>query len=169
MTFKFCLFILYVVKVSTFVNVVDPEAIRICRTRLWNLDMDSSSTLRKHWAVLSLVTYTGNYQSVSIRTLTYLQRLTRCSWSNSPLPVRENVGHGQILTSFWRFQTPSLWVNSSWVVRHLGRIRHSKPHMLKRRLGLSLLYTETKLSSHRIEVTDRGSRFLMSQNTARPL
>lgn len=107
--------------------------------------------------------------SVSIRTLTYLQRLTRCSWSNSPLPVRENVGHGQILTSFWRFQTPSLWVNSSWVVRHLGRIRHSKPHMLKRRLGLSLLYTETKLSSHRIEVTDRGSRFLMSQNTARPL
>lgn len=74
MTFKFCLFILYVVKVSTFVNVVDPEAIRICRTRLWNLDMDSSSTLRKHWAVLSLVTYTGNYQSVSIRTLTYLQR-----------------------------------------------------------------------------------------------
>lgn len=74
MTFEFCLFILYVVciklKVSTFVNVVDPEAIRICRTRLWNLDMDSSSTLRKHWAVLSLVTYTTYYPNVSIWTLT---------------------------------------------------------------------------------------------------
>lgn len=75
----------------------------------------------------------------------------------------------QYLTSFCRFHTPSLCVNSSWVVRHFGRMRHSKPHMLKRRLGLSLLYTETKLSSQRMDVTDRGRRFLMSQNTARPL
>lgn len=48
-------------------------------------------------------------------------------------------------------------------------MRHSKPHMLKRRFGLSLLYTDTKLFSHWTVVTERGSRFLMSQNTARPL
>ncbi len=42
--------------IFTLVNVVDPEAMRICRTRLWNLPIDSSSTLRKHCAVLSLVT-----------------------------------------------------------------------------------------------------------------
>ncbi len=73
------------------------------------------------------------------------------------------------LTSFCRFQTPSLCVNSSCIVRHLGRIRHSKPHMLNSRFGLSLLYTDTKLFSHCTVVTERGSRFLMSQNTARPL
>ena len=72
-------------------------------------------------------------------------------------------------TSFCRFQTPSLCVNSSCMVRHLGRMRHSKPHMLKSKLGLSLLYTDTKLLSQLMVVTDRGRRFLMSQNTARPL
>lgn len=40
----------------TLVKVVDPEAIRICRTLLWNLCIDSSSTRRKHCAVLSFVT-----------------------------------------------------------------------------------------------------------------
>ena len=30
------------------VNVVEPEAIRICRTRLWKRCIDSSSTRRKH-------------------------------------------------------------------------------------------------------------------------
>ena len=48
-------------------------------------------------------------------------------------------------------------------------MRQSKPHMLKRRLGLSLLYTETKLSSQTTVVMERGRRFLMSQKTARPL
>lgn len=43
-------------KAHTLVKVVDPEAIRICRTLLWNLCMDSSSTRRKHCAVLSFVT-----------------------------------------------------------------------------------------------------------------
>ena len=71
-------------------------------------------------------------------------------------------------TSFCKFQTPSLWVNSSKLVRHFGRMRHSKPDMLNSRLGLSLLYTETKLLSQVRVVTDRGRRFLMSQNTARP-
>jgi len=32
-----------------------------------------------------------------------------------------------------------------------------------------LLYTDTKLFSHSVVVTDRGRRFFMSQNTARPL
>ena len=72
-------------------------------------------------------------------------------------------------TSFCRFQTPSLCVNSSCMVRHLGRMRHSKPHMLNSKLGLSLLYTDTKLLSQLMVVTERGRRFLMSQNTARPL
>merc|ERR1719494_30565 len=88
--------------------------------------MDSSSTRRKHWAVLSFV------------------------------------------TSFCKFQTPSLWVNSSLVIRTLGRSRHSNPLMLNRRFGLSLLYTDTKLSSHLRVDTDRGILFLMSQKTARP-
>lgn len=43
-------------RAHTLVKVVDPEAIRICRTLLWNLCMDSSSTRRKHCAVLSFVT-----------------------------------------------------------------------------------------------------------------
>ncbi len=77
--------------------------------------------------------------------------------------------HQLFCTSFCRFQTPSLCVNSSWVMRIFGRMRHSKPHMLKRRFGLSLLYTDTKLFSHCMVVTDRGRRFLMSQKTARPL
>ena len=38
------------------VNVVEPDAIKIWRTLLWNRCCDSSSTLRKHWAVRSLVT-----------------------------------------------------------------------------------------------------------------
>ena len=42
---------------TIFVKVVEPEAIRICRTRLWNLAKLSSSTLRKHWAVRSFVTF----------------------------------------------------------------------------------------------------------------
>lgn len=46
----------------TLVKVVDPEAIRICLTRLWNLCMDSSSTRKKHCAVRSLVTYESREQ-----------------------------------------------------------------------------------------------------------
>lgn len=42
----------------TLVKVVDPEAMRIWRTLLWKRCMDSSSTRRKHCAVLSLVTCT---------------------------------------------------------------------------------------------------------------
>lgn len=79
-----------------------------------------------------------------------------------------NLNQNRIQTSFCKFQTPSLCVNSSNVVRHLGKIRHSKPHMLNRRFGLSLLYTDTKLSSQFSVVTDLGRRFFMSQNTARP-
>ena len=51
----------------------------------------------------------------------------------------------------------------------LGKIRHSKPHILNNRLGLSLEYTETKVFSQLMVVTERGKRFLISQNTARPL
>ena len=117
------------VAIVTLVNVVEPEAIRICLTLLWKRCWDSSSTFRKHWAVLSFV------------------------------------------TSFCKFHTPSWWAISSYVTLHLGSIRHSKPDMLKSRLGLSLLYTDTKLSglSQSIVVIDLGNLFLMSQNTARPL
>lgn len=41
---------------TIFVKVVDPEAIKIWRTRLWNLLIDSSSTRKKHCAVRSFVT-----------------------------------------------------------------------------------------------------------------
>ena len=41
------------------VKVVEPEAIRICRTRLWKRLRNSSSTRRKHCAVRSFVTYGG--------------------------------------------------------------------------------------------------------------
>lgn len=44
----------------------------------------------------------------------------------------------------------------------------SKPLMEKSRLGLSLLYTLTKLLAHSIVVMLRGSLLRMSQNTARP-
>jgi hypothetical protein len=61
------------------------------------------------------------------------------------------------------------WLQVQRPVRHFGKIRHSNPHMLNNKLGLSLLYTDTKLPSHCIVVTDLGSRFFMSQKTARPL
>ena len=69
-------------------------------------------------------------------------------------------------TEFWIVRT-SLIKNDT--ILTFGKILHSNPHMLKRRLGLSLEYTLTKLFSHWIVVTDLGRRFLMSQNTARPL
>lgn len=47
-------------------------------------------------------------------------------------------------------------------------IRASKPDMLKSRLGLSLLYTLTRLLAHSSVLTLRGSLLRMSQNTARP-
>ena len=37
----------------TLVKVVEPDAISICLTLLWNLCIEPLSTLRKHWAVLS--------------------------------------------------------------------------------------------------------------------
>ena len=59
------------------------------------------------------------------------------------------------------------WVHKR--IQTLGRMRHSKPLMLKSKFGLSLEYTLTKLFSHWMVVVERGSLFLMSQNTARPL
>lgn len=55
----------------TLVNVVDPEAIRIWRTLLWKRCIDSSSTRRKHCAVLSFVTYTGKQHMNSDTILVY--------------------------------------------------------------------------------------------------
>lgn len=48
-------------------------------------------------------------------------------------------------------------------------MRHSKPHILNNKLGLSFEYTDTNVFSQLIVVTERGKRFLISQNTARPL
>jgi len=53
-------------------------------------------------------------------------------------------------------------------IRILGRMRTSNPAMEKSRFGLSLEYTLTKELSHSSVVRLRGSRFFMSQNTARP-
>ena len=53
-------------------------------------------------------------------------------------------------------------------MRTFGRMRTSNPHMLKSRLGLSFEYTLTNDSSQSTVVIERGSRFLMSQKTARP-
>ena len=70
--------------------------------------------------------------------------------------------------SFCKFQTPSFCAKYSVAILALGMIRTSKPHMLNSKLGLSREYTETNPLSHSSVVTDRGSRFLMSQNTALP-
>lgn len=40
---------------------------------------------------------------------------------------------------------------------------------VEQQVGVVLAYTDTKLFSHCTVVTERGKRFLMSQNTARPL
>lgn len=53
-------------------------------------------------------------------------------------------------------------------MRIFGRMRTSKPAMENSRLGLSRLYTLTNELSQSSVVTDRGSLFFMSQNTARP-
>mmetsp|Transcript_39079 Transcript_39079/g.93741 ORF Transcript_39079/g.93741 Transcript_39079/m.93741 type:complete len:225 (-) Transcript_39079:513-1187(-) len=70
--------------------------------------------------------------------------------------------------SFWRFHTPSFCAKYSVAILTLGMIRTSNPHMLKSRFGLSREYTETNPLSHSSVVSDRGSRFRMSQNTALP-
>mmetsp|Transcript_1049 Transcript_1049/g.2755 ORF Transcript_1049/g.2755 Transcript_1049/m.2755 type:complete len:228 (-) Transcript_1049:175-858(-) len=108
------------------VKVVDPELMRICRTRFSKAFIPSLSTRRNACAVRSLV------------------------------------------ASFCRLHTPSLCAKPSACCRHLGRIRTSKPAMENSRLGLSRLYTLTKLFSHSNVVRLRGSRFLMSQKVARP-
>ena len=58
--------------------------------------------------------------------------------------------------------------NSSYIVWYFGRMRHSKPHMLKSKLGLSLEYSEPKVSSHWMVLTERRSIFLISQKTDLP-
>ena len=78
--------------------------------RLWNFCMETSSTRRKHWAVLSLV------------------------------------------TSFCRFHTPSLWLNSSKLVRHLGRILHSKPTTYSMRTVVIFLKATKGKSQNRISL-----------------
>ena len=51
---------------GTLVKVVDPEAMRIWRTRLWNRLSDSTSTRTKHWAVRSFVTSFCKFQIPSL-------------------------------------------------------------------------------------------------------
>ena len=111
---------------ATLVKVVEPELMRIWRTRFSYVLMDSSSTRRKACAVRSLV------------------------------------------ASFCSAHTPWRLAKSSGGARHLGRMRTSKPAMLKSRFGLSRLKTETKLASQSSVVMERGRRLRMSQKTARP-
>jgi len=80
---------------AIFVKVVEPDAIKIWRTRFSNWRSAASSTRRNACAVRSLV------------------------------------------PSFCSDQTPSRDVSCSPYARHFGRMRHSKPHMLKSRFGLS--------------------------------
>jgi len=49
------------------VKVVEPEAMRICRTLLWNLCRDSLSTRRKHCAVRSFVISFCKFQTPSLQ------------------------------------------------------------------------------------------------------
>ena len=72
------------------------------------------------------------------------------------------------VTSFVRLHTPSFAANPSWAILQRGKILTSKPDMLNRRFGLSLLYTLTRLFSHSKVVMLLGSLFFISQNTARP-
>jgi hypothetical protein len=60
---------------------------------------------------------------------------------------------------------PSAFPSHSRQRRGSVQPRTSKPAILKRRLGLSLEYTDTKLLSHSNVVRERGKRFFMSQNT----
>ena len=82
------------------VKVVDPEAIRIWRTRLWNRDRLSSSTRRKHWAVRSLVTWQD-------RCGQYIEEGGR-EEGRGGREGGERGREGWKLTSFCRFHTPSL-------------------------------------------------------------
>ena len=62
----------------------------------------------------------------------------------------------------------TLLAKPSDAIRIFGRMRTSNPAMENSRFGLSLEYTLTKELSHSSVVRLRGSRFFMSQNTARP-
>ena len=99
-------------------------------------------------------------------------RTTRMRFSNAAKDASSTRKNAcaviSFVASFCRFHTPSLCTGISMSMRHLGLMRTSKPHMSKSRLGLSLLYTLTKLLLHSNVVCDRGKRFLMSQKTARP-
>lgn len=62
-----------------------------------------------------------------------------------------------MVNSFCRLHTPSLLAKPSAAILTLGRMRTSKPHMLNSKLGLSLLYTLTKLLSQSRVVRDLHS------------
>ena len=94
-------------------------------------------------------------------------RFSNC-FSASSSTRRNACAVRSLVCSFWRFHTPSRCAKCSVAMRALGMIRTSNPHMLNKRLGLSREYTETNPLSHSKEVRLRGSRFLMSQNVARP-
>ena len=94
-------------------------------------------------------------------------RFSNC-FSASSSTRRNACAVRSLVCSFWRFHTPSRCAKCSVAMRVLGMIRTSNPHMLNNKLGLSREYTETNPLSHSKEVSERGSRFLMSQNVARP-
>ena len=98
---------------------------------------------------------------------TCLTRFSNCFRASSST-LKNACAVRSLVCSFCRFHTPSLFAKTSPVVRTRGMIRTSNPHMLNSRLGLSLEYTLTNPLFHSREVSDRGRRFFMSQNTARP-
>ena len=72
------------------------------------------------------------------------------------------------VSSFCKFHTPSFCAKYSVCMRIFGINLTSNPHMLNSKFGLSFENTEQNPLSHSNVVNDRGKRFFMSQNTARP-
>mmetsp|Transcript_20098 Transcript_20098/g.58314 ORF Transcript_20098/g.58314 Transcript_20098/m.58314 type:complete len:256 (-) Transcript_20098:3416-4183(-) len=92
---------------------------------------------------------------------------SNCFWA-SLSTLRKACAVISLVASFCSFHTPSRCVNSSWNVRIFGKMRTSKPHILKSTFGLSLEYTDAKELSQTNVVTLLGKRFCISQKTARP-
>mmetsp|Transcript_21144 Transcript_21144/g.41486 ORF Transcript_21144/g.41486 Transcript_21144/m.41486 type:complete len:201 (+) Transcript_21144:3097-3699(+) len=100
-------------------------------------------------------------------------KIWRMRFSNplidSSLTRRYAMAVRSLVRSFCRAQTPSFNEDKELSgVRHLGRMRTSKPHMSKSTFGLSFEYTLTKDVSQSIVVMERGNLFLMLQKVARP-
>ena len=139
---------------TIFVNVVEPEDIRICLTLFSKTFRCSSSTRRYATAVRSFVC---SFCRCHTPSLLLIKASCDIRILGIILTSNPHLNPSKSIAKIWLHKSQVIIVKST-----------ENTYMLKRRFGLSLLYTDTKLFSHSRVVILRGSLFFMSQNTLLP-